>query len=343
MESYTEKSNVGRPFTIVNNAEADPDWRWIQPIVPADDPLDWTFISAQKTKLERRLPGLHWGRIRAAWTLRRLIQRQQVDWVVSHGPYTSFYSGALTNSVSSATKHLAMSFNFTDLPRGKRFTLMQRAFEKIDRFAVYSTYEIGLYHEVFGIPKDKLDFVRWGVTAPITNPGPRTIESPYFAAVGGEARDYSTLCETARMMPNVKFVFIVRPTSLAGLSVPDNVDVRINLPWADTWTLMWHAEAALVSLRSPNTPNGHVTIVGGMHIGKCHVVTDSVGVADYVDSDTAFLVPAHDPAAFKIGIENVLDDPVRARAMGDAARVFAQTHCSEQVTVDYFRRVIGLT
>jgi glycosyltransferase involved in cell wall biosynthesis len=200
--------------------------------------------------------------------------------------------------------------------------------------------ERGLYAERFGVPIERFSFMRWGVAPPIATPGPRTIDKPYVVALGGEARDFATLCDAARRLPKISFVLIVRPTSLDSIAVPDNVTVHVNLPFADAWSLVWHAEAALIPLRSQQTPNGLVTLVGGMHLAKAQVVTDSAGLSDYVeDGRTALLVPAGDSRAFAAAIERLMSDPVLRDRIGEQAQAFAAEHCSEAVTVEGFRKL----
>ena len=121
---------------------------------------------------------------------------------------------------------------------------------------------------------------------------------------GGEARDYATLCAAARRLPTTPFVLIARPDSLNGIDVPANVLVHTNLPWDRAWSIVWHAELVALPLRSKDTPNGHVTAVGAMHLGKAQVITDSAGIRDYfVDGQTALLVHPQDPAAFARSID----------------------------------------
>jgi glycosyltransferase involved in cell wall biosynthesis len=241
--------------------------------------------------------------------------------------------------------HLAFAFNFTDIPEGYRLDAMRRTFPRIDRFTVYSRMERELYAETFGIPIERLIFMRWGVAPPIVTPKPRRIPAAYVVSLGGEARDYATLLEAARLVPKIRFLLIVRPHSLEGLDVPENVEVHVNMPWNEAWSLVWHAEAALVPLRSARTPNGHVTIVGGMHIGKAQVITHSAGIRDYAEHErTALLVPPHDPVAFSRAVERLMDDaPLRER-IGRAAQSFAAEHCNESVTIEMFRQqLIQLT
>jgi glycosyltransferase involved in cell wall biosynthesis len=285
-----------------------------------------------------RLPGPHVGRIRASLKLRSLNSTNQIDLLVSHGPYTTYYAETIGRGRRGNLPHLAFAFNFTDIPTGARLRAMQRAFARVDRFAVYSRIERELYSEIFGIPIDKFVFVRWGVAPPISVPQPQEIAGSYVAALGGEARDYITLCEAAGLLPQVHFVLIARPNNVSGLEVPANMTVHTNLPWERAWSIMWHSEVVALPLRSKDTPNGHVTAVGSMYLGKAQVITDSIGIRDYfVDEETALLVPATDPISLVRSIERLLLDPALRARLGAASQAFARENCTEAVTVEFFR------
>lgn len=345
MPDKTANLRSHRPIRVVSCHDLEPGWPWIAPLYRGKPKVQWQSISTRRLPLVARLPGPHLGRVNAAIKIASIIARRQTDLVVSHGPYTSYYVEALGRRLSREVPHVAFAFNFTDIPRGYRLDAMRRAFGRTDRFIVYSRMERELYSQMFDVPADRFVFMRWGVAPPISEPSPRIIDRPYVAALGGEARDYATLCETARRLPALRFVMIVRPHSLDGLAVPDNVEARVNLSWQEAWSLVWHAEAALVPLRSSRTPNGHVTIVGGMHIGKAQVITDSAGIRDYAeDGKTALLVPPQDSAAFATAIERLLDDAALRNRLGSAARTFASECCTEGVTVEAFRQqLIELT
>jgi glycosyltransferase involved in cell wall biosynthesis len=261
-----------------------------------------------------------------------------VDLIVSHGPYTSFYAEAIGRGRHREIPHLAFAFNFTDIPAGARLHAMRRVFARIDRFVVYSRMERDLYARVFALSLEKLHFLRWGVAPPIFDPAPREIAVPYVAALGGEARDYVTLCAAARELPEIPFVLITRPDSLEGIELPDNVTVHTNLPWHRAWSILWHAELTTLPLRSKDTPNGHVTAVGAMHLGKAQVITDSAGIRDYaIDGKTALLVPPGDPTSLAESINHLFSDESLRMRLGQGAKAFASEHCSEMLTVEFFR------
>lgn len=326
------------PIRVLNCHDAEPGWPWIANLYEGEPALEWRSITTQRSPLISRLPGPHLGRLRTALEVRSILSRNQADLIVSHTPYTSYYVEAVGRALRRDVPHLAFAFNFTDIPEGFRLRAMRRAFRRIDCIMVYSRSERDLYSRIFGIPRERLVFVPWGVAPPIAEPEPRTIAGPYLAALGGEARDHATLCDAARRLPHLRFVFIVRPHTLSGMDVPPNVDVHINLPWETAWSFVAHAEASIVPLRSSETPNGHVTIVGAMHLGKAQVITDSIGIRDYAEDDkNALLVPPQDVASLTQAIERLADDPKLRERLGSAGKAFAAEHCTEPVTVEAFR------
>lgn len=329
------------PLRVINCHDFEPGWSWIEPAYAGPPEIVWRSVDTQRSPLLRKLPVLHWGRVRAGLQVRQILASGEADLLVSHGPYTSYYVEALGRAGRHDVPHLAFAFNFTDVPTGQRLRAMQRAFGRIERLVVYTRMERALYADLFDVPAERFAFMRWGVAPPINKPGSRKIENPYVVALGGEARDYATLCDAARRLPHISFVLIVRPNSLDGIAVPDNVTVHVNLPFAEAWSLVWHAEAALIPLRSDQTPNGLVTLVGGMHLGKAQVATATAGFSDYVeDGRTALLVRPRDGAAFAAAIERLIDEPELRSEIGDRAQAFAAEHCSERVTVDGVRELV---
>ena len=309
------------PIRIANVSDnPDLSWAWLCDLMGADfniagRRLEWSsYTMAGDGKAPRYL-----GRWRGARRLAADSARAPYDLIVSHGPWISAWVEEIAGQKKRGARHLAFSFNFTDLPTGPRHWVMRRNFKNIDAFAVFTDAEQGLYADCFGIDRSKLTRAPWGVAPPLKSLQPRHIEGDYYAALGGEARDYGLLCEAARQCPDVRFVAVARPHNFDGLVAPANLEVRFNLPFEEAWGIVQHARAALVPLRSRETPCGLVTLVGGMHLGKAQIVTDAAGAADYLkDGETGLLVPA-----------------------GDAARSYASAHCSEAHTVRFFGDLLG--
>lgn len=335
-----------RPLRIACVTEKpDPSWVWLKDKVAWRRPLDWTFFRPlPRGAIDRALKKPLIGRMLEGLRLREAARASAFDLIVTHLPYVAAWMSDFVGDKAGGAQRLAFAFNFTDLPSGAQAARMKRAFARIDRFTVFSTLERDLYARQFNIPGDRIDLVLWGANPPIETPGPRTIAEPYIVALGGEARDYATFLEAARRMPETTFVAITRPWSLDGVEVPDNVRHFVNLPWAEAWSLVHHAAAAVVPLRDDLAPNGMVTFVGGMHLGKAQVATRSAGLADYaIDGDTALTVPAGEAGAMAQALKRLLAEPDFAARLGARAKAFAAERCSEQATVAYFRGFLDRT
>ncbi len=329
-----------RIASISNNPR--PGWAWIRDLMGPDftvagRPLDWRIYSMRGASRPEAL-----NRWRAARALARDAAAEPFDLVVSHGPWATAWTEWVASPKKTGARHFAFALNFTDLPTGPRKAMMARAFRQADALAVFTDAEQRLYADYFKLRPETLIRAPWGVAPPVSAEQPRLIEGPYFAALGGEARDYAVLCEAARALPDTRFVAVARPHSFEGLDPPANLEVRFNLPFDEAWGVVQHATAALVPLRSRETPCGLVTLVGAMHLGKAQIVTDAAGAADYLkDGETGLLVPPGDAGALAAAIGRLQADPALAARLGAAAKAEASAHCSEAATVDFFAGLLA--
>lgn len=331
------------PIRIANISDApDTGGAWVRDLIGPDYELDdrrleWTNFSMAADGGPRAA-----GRFRGAQALARASRRNPFDLIVSHGPWASAWTEWAGKTKASPARHLAFSFNFTDLPTGPRKWLMARAFRRVDAFAVFTVAEQQLYADYFAIEPSRLLKAPWGVAPPLSEPQPRAVEGGYFAALGGEARDYGVLCEAARALPEVRFVAVARPYNFEGLNPPDNLEVRFNLPFEEAWGIVQHAKAAIIPLRSRETPCGLVSLVGGMHLGKAQIVTDAAGAGEYLkDGETGLLVRPGDAAALAGAVRRLDADATLAARLGQAARLEAAARFSEAATVDFFKSVLA--
>jgi glycosyltransferase involved in cell wall biosynthesis len=213
---------------------------------------------------------------------------------------------------------LAHTFNFTTLPPLAKRPLFTLALSQIDRFVVFSNMERELYAKTFGLPVDRFDVVCWGVRPPeVDSPEVPFEQGNYVSAIGGNARDYRTLIETARMLPQIRFVLVVRPESLRGLNPPSNVVVHTSLPFGKTMNVLLHSRFMVLPLAGSEVPCGHVTLVAAMHLGKAFVITDSTGVRDYVrNGENALTVSPGSVESLVAATRRLWEDPVFCARLG---------------------------
>jgi glycosyltransferase involved in cell wall biosynthesis len=226
---------------------------------------------------------------------------------------------------------MALSFNFVELPSRWKKGLLAFGLRRVDRFTVFSVVERNLYARAFSLPIERFDFVYWGVRVPRVATFQLPQMADYVSAIGGNARDYRTLVEAARLTPEISYALVVRPSSLEGISIPANVSVHVNLALDSTMGLLKHSRFMVLPLDSSEVPCGHVTIVAAMHLERAMIITASSGVEDYVENGAnALTVPLGDVPALVTAIRRLWNDRLLCDDLAKQGKRFASTHCTEE-------------
>ena len=328
---------------IVNVGNLAPGWKWLAPRFAQFPQLQWAAVSTNDIAVPGWMPLGHIAqRVGAAIGACRLATPGE-SLLVSHLPNTSKYVEYANRTRRRRSAHLAYAFKFTDLPRGRRRAAEANAFRTIDRFTVFSNAERALYAAHFDIPIERIDMLHWAVRPPQVPAGePPVIAGRYVCAVGGQGRGYGVLIEAMRRLPSVRAVIVATPSAMHGLSVPDNVEVRLNTPLAQATNIIANSSFMALPLRDGEVPCGHVTLVAAMHLGKAIVATESSGISDYLqDGVTGRLSAPGDPQALAALIEEFVTDPVQCTRVGEAGRRFAGANCMEDNVTAYFRAYLA--
>lgn len=225
------------------------------------------------------------SRLRAAW--RGVSEARQFP-IVSHLPRMTAAVARMQMLQRNQSAHLAFSFNFTDLPVGLDRKNLANAFQRVDRFHVFSRYEADLYPAVFGIEPARFMRLTWTQNPPRVSVRPGPFEKgSYIVAVGGEGRDYGSLLRAARALPSTKFVIIARPGNVS-VDLPPNVEVLTNLPADETWRIACDSMFMVVPLLTPKTCCGHITIVSSELLGIPLVTSASDATGEYTNDCTLY-------------------------------------------------------
>jgi glycosyltransferase involved in cell wall biosynthesis len=309
---------------IINVAElANKEWDFIERYYPSSTPplqttpeestttavnINWTYFSGSAINFFERLvskPKI--SRYRACLQATLAIKTPN-DIVISHLPRTSHWQSVAMNLFKRKNKHLAFSFNFTDLPTGNMHRAMQKSFQRIDDFVVYSQFEKKRYSDYFNIPTEKIHHIHWAMDTPKTDKNFTPIKKPYYYAVGGEGRDYATLIEAFKYMPEKDLVIVTRPNTLKDINIPNNIHIFYNLPSKQFWRIVEKSISVIVSLVDEQTACGHITLVGAMQLEKALITTFSHGTTDYIRADeNAIVIPPKNVEALKKAI-TVMDE-----------------------------------
>ena len=318
---------------------SDPGWRWIEGPL-SDTGIRFEFVRAvPRNLIERRISFLNLARLRASFDGVRLARKKKAHAIVTHGPALAAWCGLFARLFGLKIPIVAHSFNFTELPHAIKRPVLGWMLSNVDQLVVFSQLERSLYAKAFDLPGDRFEMIHWGVNPPDVDSPEQPLErGEYACAIGGNARDYGILLEAAHLMPNIRFVCVVRPNSLRGLDIPSNVTVHTNLPPGQAMNVLMHSRFMVLPLLHSEVPCGHVTIVAAMHLGKAFIVTDSEGVRDYVqDGSNAITIPPRSAAALAEASERLWRSPGLCKSLGENGRRFARRECAEDQVVQHFR------
>jgi glycosyltransferase involved in cell wall biosynthesis len=318
---------------------ADPAWRWIEGPL-SDTGIRFEFVRAvPRNIIERRVSSLNLARLRASFEAVRLAREKKAHAIVTHGPALAAWCALFARFFRLKIPIVAHSFNFTELPNAVKRSALGWMLSNVDRFVVFSRLERSLYAKAFDLPRDHFDVIHWGVSPPdVSSPEAPMEPGDYVCAIGGNARDYGTLLEAARLTPHIRYVCVVRPNNLRGLDVPSNVKVHTNLPSGQAMNILVYSRFMVLPLLHSKVPCGHVTIVAAMHLGKALILTDSEGVRDYVqDGHNAITISPRSATALAEATERLWESPLLCKRIGENGLRFARRECTEGQVVQHFR------
>lgn len=326
---------------IINVSDLDPNWNWLAGTINTAD-ITWQHFSSLKPQLPSYLPKRN-AIARTYSGLRGTLKARKPNSIlVSHGPRPTMYVSNLAASICPDVPHLAFSFTFTELPKGKQVALMKKAYKQPTRFVCYSNFEKNLYANYFDIPLEKIDMIHWSAHEPVQDPTEKPSETGrYLCALGTQGRDYKTLFEAMRLLPNIKLIAVVTPEYIQGLDIPENVIIRSNIPLHQAFNILKFSEFMVLPLRDSEAPCGHSTIVSSMFFKKSILITNAVTVYDYIeDQKTGLFFEANNIIDLKEKIEMLWENTASTQTMNEAAYQFAVNKCSEQSAANYFQHFL---
>jgi glycosyltransferase involved in cell wall biosynthesis len=291
----------------------------------------WKYFSDDKRRFwQRLLTRPNFSTTTAAFQAVLYAKRHNARLLVTIGPRFSFWCGFFCRLLRITIDHHAFAFNFTDLPTGWKKMFFSFGFRQLKSLRVASKIEKSLYSKYFGIPEHRIEVRLWGMNVPTVSNDPPVLKQPYVSSVGGNARDYATLLEAARMLSDIPMVWVVRPENVAGMQLPEHVHVLRNIPYPDAMNVVANSRLTVVPLRDSKVPCGHVTLVSGMLLKKAVVATNSLGVLDYVtDGWNGLLCKPHSPTDMAEKIRSLWEEPETAQRLGENGFRFASEYCSE--------------
>jgi glycosyltransferase involved in cell wall biosynthesis len=219
--------------------------------------------------------------------------------------------------------------------------LMRLVDRAVFRFALHSAAELPLFARLWSINPEKLRVTGFFSKQTVTpRPVVRRARGSHIFAGGTSFRNYEPLLQAARLMPEQRFVICTnRIADTAAL--PPNVTVGL-VPPAEYDELLGTAAAVVVPLRQDvHRSTGMLTYLQAMWAKQPVIVTDTLGVREYVtDGETGIIVDGS-PEGYVAAIRRVLDPAERAWVDALCERAH-QAVCEEFTVARHVDRLLAL-
>jgi glycosyltransferase involved in cell wall biosynthesis len=209
------------------------------------------------------------------------------------------------------------------------------------RYGVHSSHEREVFAQTWGVDPARVVFTPRGHTLSVAELEMETGAGGGVFAGGVSLRDYATLVEAMRGI-TVPLLIATRNRGQSWTEdLPPNIEVRQTSP--EEFNKRTAAASVVVVPLEPLEERGagQTTYLNAMAMGKPVIVTDVWGARDYIrDGETAIIVPPHDPAALREALLGLLENPERARRMGEAARRYMLEHLTPDGHVEHLLSIV---
>lgn len=220
-----------------------------------------------------------------------------------------------------------------------------RALRRMDGLWVLSQPQVEAVRAWLGPSCPPVSFLRFGVDTSFYKHVPYPSGAPHVVSVGGDRdRDPTTLFAALAIVRHRRPDVSVTVQSPSSVPAPDGVRKISRLTHAQVANLL--ASATVVAIATvPNVHASGITVgLEAMSVGRPPVVCATSGMDDYFDDGvTALVVPPQDPDVMANAILELVEHPVRAAAMGEAATVSVHEQFTTSVMCEQIRRIVGMS
>lgn len=209
-------------------------------------------------------------------------------------------------------------------------------------YCVLSTGERKIFPKTWGVDPRRIFFTPWAHFLSAKELAEPVSEAGDIFAGGDSLRDYGPLIAAARDLP-ASLTIASRSFSASGASLlPPNVQAMPVSPERYN-DLSRQARAVVIPLEERQDRSaGQFTYLSAMAMGKAVIVTDVLGVRDYVEHRrTGLIVPPGDPGAMRSALLWLLDPAhlVEVRQMQARAREVVRARFGPKQHIDSLLRV----
>lgn len=197
----------------------------------------------------------------------------------------------------------------------------RRMYRTVDGIVVFSTNQREPLARMLDVDEHLVHYVPFGVDSDWFAPRSVAADDGFVLAVGRDrGRDWPIMLDAARAT-GFPTKIACRPSDIAGLSVPDNVEVLGYVDVESYRSLLHRARVSVVATSDVPYPSGQTVALESMAAAKATVVTHTPSLVDYLDEGVnALTVPVGDERALANAITKVFEDAALRDHLGSGAR-----------------------
>jgi glycosyltransferase involved in cell wall biosynthesis len=238
------------------------------------------------------------------------------------------------------------------LSAGKKqlFFTQLKAQRRLDKIFVYAQSQYEWAVNRLHIAPEKLALIPFHADAGFYRPLPEVSVNPdQICSAGLEWRDYPTLIEAVRSMPDLSVKLAAaspwskHENETANREMPPNVDAR-RYSYAALRDLYAESSFVVVPIRETDFQAGVTTILEAMAMGKAVIATRTSGQTDVItDGENGLTVAPGDVAGWRSAICRLRGDPALRDLLGSNARRWVEQNATLDLWAERLASVISLT
>lgn len=212
------------------------------------------------------------------------------------------------------------------------FGLHKWYMDAVDHFVVYGWAERNDLCERFGVPSSKVTWIPFGVDRQFLSGihRSRIPNSGVILAVGRDrCRDFELLLKVASKVP-FKFRVISSKKRLAGLKIPENVEVRHDLQMDELCEEYASCRFVVLPVKESSYSFATTTLMDALNMRKAVIVTRTRAAGDvssgygFEDGIQCRLVPVGDEGAFENVIRELWNDQKQCDQLASIGEAYVQ-------------------
>jgi glycosyltransferase involved in cell wall biosynthesis len=206
---------------------------------------------------------------------------------------------------------------------------------QMDTIFVYATTQRDFARDMLRIADDNLSLIAFHADSRFYRPMPEVpVDENQICAAGLEWRDYPTLIEAVRDMPDLSIkLAAASPWSkhvdeTAKRELPSNVSAR-RYEYEALRELYAQSSFVVVPLYENDFQAGVTTLLEAMAMGKAVIITRTIGQTDViVDGENGLTVAPGDVAGWREAITRLRNDSALRERLGNNARQWVEEHAT---------------